>query len=248
LGKDIESIYSLSKEMESLSNETVKINKKSRDSVNKLSEQNQLSYEANIEIGNKIELLNSRAVNIKEVTGVISSIAAQTNLLALNASIEAARAGEQGRGFAVVAAEVGTLAEQSAKSTESITSVVNEVLEAIDEVNKLKDNVMIIAKDQSKSVNTTKAAFNDIENAIESIIENIHTLESKCANLDESKNKSTEDISNIAAVSEETAASTEEVASFTDQFLESMIDINTKNKELVEIAVELKSIIEEFKY
>ena len=74
-----------------------------------------------------IDALARGAQKIGDVTTLIRNIAAQTNLLALNATIEAARAGEAGRGFAVVASEVKSLAVQTAKATEDISSQIMEV-------------------------------------------------------------------------------------------------------------------------
>ncbi len=67
----------------------------------------------------------------KEIIGIvqtITSISSQTSILALNASIEAARAGEHGRGFAVVAEEIQKLSEQTKSATESIGTIVREVV------------------------------------------------------------------------------------------------------------------------
>ena len=74
-----------------------------------------------------IGALAQGAQKVGDVTKLIRSIAEQTNLLALNATIEAARAGEAGRGFAVVASEVKSLAVQTAKATEDISSQIIEV-------------------------------------------------------------------------------------------------------------------------
>jgi methyl-accepting chemotaxis protein len=75
----------------------------------------------------EIASLADGAQKIGEVVRLIRDIADQTNLLALNATIEAARAGDAGRGFAVVASEVKSLAVQTAKATEDITSHISAV-------------------------------------------------------------------------------------------------------------------------
>jgi PAS domain S-box-containing protein len=76
--------------------------------------------------------LAQSAQKIGDVVKLIREVAGQTNLLALNATIEAARAGDAGRGFAVVASEVKSLAVQTGRATEEITSQIAAVQASTD--------------------------------------------------------------------------------------------------------------------
>ena len=78
----------------------------------------------------KIKELAEASQRIGDVVSLITDIADQTNLLALNATIEAARASDAGEGFAVVASEVKTLANQTAKATEEISSQITGIQNA----------------------------------------------------------------------------------------------------------------------
>ncbi|WP_417667651.1 methyl-accepting chemotaxis protein [Roseibium sp.] len=115
----------------------------------------------------KIAGLAEAANRIGDVVSLISEIAEQTNLLALNATIEAARAGDAGRGFAVVASEVKSLAGQTAKATEEIstqiaaiqastTEAVNEIAlvsTSMDEVNNYTATIADAVQQQGSATN-----------------------------------------------------------------------------------------------
>jgi methyl-accepting chemotaxis protein len=64
---------------------------------------------------------------IGSVSNAIETIAKQTRLLSLNAAIEAARAGEAGKGFAVVAGEVKSLADETRKATDQISTIIKDL-------------------------------------------------------------------------------------------------------------------------
>lgn len=78
-------------------------------------------------IAENIAALAQRSAEIETITKVLEDFASQTNLLALNASFEAAGAGAAGRRFAIVADEIRKLAEESARETSRVSSLVQQV-------------------------------------------------------------------------------------------------------------------------
>jgi methyl-accepting chemotaxis protein len=81
-----------------------------------------------LSMGELVETMGSiraSSQGIRDIIGVIDTIAFQTNLLALNAAIEAARAGTQGRGFAVVAGEVRLLARRCAEAAREVKALID---------------------------------------------------------------------------------------------------------------------------
>jgi methyl-accepting chemotaxis protein len=124
----------------------------------------------------RIGKLSRAAQEIGDVVKLITAIAEQTNLLALNATIEAARAGEAGRGFAVVASEVKSLASQTAKATDEISSHISgmqgatqESVAAIKEIGGTIGQISNIAAAIASAVEQQSSATQEIARSVQSV-------------------------------------------------------------------------------
>ncbi|QQR68426.1 MAG: HAMP domain-containing protein [Alphaproteobacteria bacterium] len=146
--------------------------------------------------------LADNAARIGAVVQLISEIASQTNLLALNATIEAARAGEAGKGFAVVAGEVKSLAAQTAKATEDITS----------QVMGIQDSTKT-AVDAIGAISGTIQELSAISTAIASAVEEQNAATGEITRSVEEAARSTSDVSTDIAQVRGMASDTEKAAS-----------------------------------
>ena len=105
------------------------------------------------------QALSSHVEAIESILGLIRDIAGQTNLLALNATIEAARAGDAGRGFAVVAQEVKSLAAQTARATDDITTKIAAIQQATRETVEANGSIMGTVEEVETSANRIREAM-----------------------------------------------------------------------------------------
>ena len=127
--------------------------------------------------------MSRAAQEIGDVVKLITAIAEQTNLLALNATIEAARAGDAGRGFAVVASEVKSLASQTAKATDEISTHIlgmqgatQESVAAIKEIGDTIGQISSIASTIASAVEQQSSATLEIARNVQNVAQGSHEV------------------------------------------------------------------------
>jgi len=192
----------------------------------------------------EITALNEQMHTISKIVNLITDIANQTNLLALNAAIEAARAGEHGRGFAVVAGEVKNLAGESkkasnqienlikaiqAKSEQTSTSMKNsfeEIKTGIDSVNKTVESLNLIISD----VNIVTLGVTEITKAAEDEAKAANALMTGIESVSSLTRDNQKRMEDMAALAQETSASTEEIASASAE----LADIAGRSRKMME--------------
>lgn len=175
------------------------------------------------EMKKDMDLLSEVINGMNKVIDGINSISSQTNLLSLNASIEAARAGEAGKGFAVVADEIRKLAGETQNLTKSMDGFVRDIREA--------SNKSIV------SATNTITALETMTDKIGKVWQINEENQQHVAQI-------TNNISSLAAVSEEISSSVVELESKSQNIQENCGVLETDTDELHKLGTELKNMIQ----
>ena len=237
MGDIIEKIVHSVGTLDTTSEELKYAGDKSTEIVHDLSVSNDKTMDAISRIGKQVNATNDSAQKIGEAIEIITSIAEETNLLSLNATIEAARAGEQGRGFAVVANQIQKLAEQSNESAQRVAGIIEELLADSERTVAVMGEVEQIVNEQQEKLEQTKNQLGNVSKGIGVSREEASGIKEQTDVCDVARSKIVDVISNLSAISEENAASTEETTA-------AMQELNATINLLAEAAASLTGISE----
>ncbi len=222
------------------------VNADSQGKINVLAQTSKKNEEITGSVSTSIQELSKKSEAIADILATITSISEQTNLLALNASIEAARAGEHGRGFAVVAEEIRKLAEGSGDAVDEISVIVGSIQTEMAKTVGLMDQINEVSKEQSSSVSEVYSAFDTIDAAITNVSMAIDEISTQVVTLNQDNASVVDAITNISAVSEETAAGAEEVTASVEEQLASIEEVAEESVRLQELVDRLTEEINRF--
>ncbi|URJ51035.1 methyl-accepting chemotaxis protein [Paenibacillus polymyxa] len=198
------------------------------------------------EVEQTVKELEANAAEITTMTGYVSEIASQTSLLSLNASIEAARAGEAGKGFAVVANEVKKLANQSESAVKKIYTAVDSITQAMDKVKNSVAQSQELFREQEKATSSTGESFTEISGKVQQIASQVSKLSTDMNVSRELSVQVQQAIENISAITQQSAAGSEEITASTVEQKRSFEESAEKVKELRQIREEMQRELDRF--
>lgn len=173
-----------------------------------------------------VEGLAEAAQKIGEIVNLIQDIAEQTNLLALNATIEAARAGDAGKGFAVVASEVKSLANQTAKATEDISTQVTDIQaatqEAVDAIKNIAgtvNEINAITANIASAVEEQEAATREISRNVQDAASGTQKVSSNISGVTQSAGQAGESAESVKGAAGVLTAQTTDLRKAIESFL-----------------------------
>ena len=247
MGDNVNAIHSETVTLNENSNKMDRANRNASESMNLVLESSHTSSDIITEMIVQVKATNEAIASISKAVELISDITAQTNLLSLNASIEAARAGQAGKGFAVVATEIKQLAEQSSQSADTIKKIADDILEKSNKSVELTERMRALAEKEQADIGGAKNGFDALSQIIEANVTTAGIIAEKTKNLEELKQTIINSIIELSAISEENAASNEEVTANVSDIAEAVNKISDDTGTIKKASTDLEELMQYFK-
>lgn len=247
MGESIDNIARSASESTEKANALKTGNDEAIKNIESVLESNEHSVEAITQIDEQTRACTDAVESIRSAADVITDIASQTNLLALNASIEAARAGEAGKGFAVVAENIRTLAEQSNSSAQEIGASVSDVISKVQLCAKMAVDAKEMMQEQNELVRGVSDGMHKLGITVDDVVSEIRTVADEANALDEAKKVVLGNITELSAISEENAASAQEVSVNVENVSEGIEGTKDESGNMRKIAEDLTNQMSFFK-
>ena len=243
-------VNDISGNVDQLNNSTkviLKTNDEAKISMDTIMENSRKSVEAVNGIAEQIKQTNDSIGEIDQAVELILNISQQTNLLSLNASIEAARAGEAGRGFAVVAEEIRRLSEQSAEGAEMIKNIAGTIVEKSGKSVQLAKGVHELIALEQKNMTQTQQKYEALSQEINQSVAEIESIAEKTDYLTNYKEKVIENVQSLGAISQQNAASSEQVSANIGDIIGEFQMVNNHCEKMNEMAKNLEEAVTYFR-
>lgn len=232
--------------MENMADEVMDSVERGRHIVDVLTEKADKTSALTKELSIEMEAVDKRTKEIEGFVQLINEIAGQTNLLSLNASIEAARAGEQGRGFAVVAEEIRKLADQSKESANKIKEIVGGITETTKRTTLAAKNTDGMMTEQMEALKSTVEVFGEIRKTTLDLVDDLHKTVEGMNRIMEEKVEVGDSLQNIATISEQAAASVEEINATISEQVHMIIKLAGRADDLKAQMTDMSASLEKF--
>ena len=247
MGKDIEIIVDNGDKLSEAAQNMSAAQNKVVDTMSVLHSTNQTIMNDVTEVNNQIEITNNSIKSIYSALSIIQDIAEQTNLLSLNASIEAARAGEAGKGFAVVASEIKQLADQSSTNSSEIECSLQALIENYKLIIDKMENTTANIGEQNDKLRETESDFETLNSGIAETTTQIKEINDIVSDINNQREVINEAVLNLSAISEENAASSQEVMASVEELNSIVSIVDDKASELEKMNKELNELVKVFR-
>ncbi len=213
-----------------------------------LAEQTTATESINLSMSEKITQFNERTQSIQKILDVLDQITKQTNILALNSAIEASRAGQAGKGFMVVSDEIRKLAEQSKQSILVVASIIGELQSSVKEIVQEQNEASSLFQEQVKSVKSTDQIFNQVYHDMEDFMNQLDAVTTSLLELQKEQDLLSEAMDNVSAVSEQSTASSEFVASLSQNQTKASDETVELSNQLQDLSRTLLAALNQFSF